>query len=107
MESGLESDVTGASSSTSEGSGLLSGERTDSDGGRTAGGCKRVPGLDLLLRVRLRFWSKLKLLSLGRESGSWVEIGPTSWFKLLSTEWFVTSGKTVKREEKYASSECM
>lgn len=34
FESGLESDVGGASSSTSEGSGLFSGERTGSDGGR-------------------------------------------------------------------------
>lgn len=110
FESGLESDVTGASSSTSEGSGLLSGKRTESDGGRRAWGCDRVPGGGLLLRVRLRFWSKPKHLSLGeapvrlfRESCSWVETGPTSWLEFLSRKWFVTSGRTVKREEKYAS----
>lgn len=94
-ESGLESDVTGAWSSTSEGSGLFSGERTDSDGGRRAGGWGRKqdgerpsPGLGLLLSVRLRFWSKPKLRSLGeelvrlfRESTSWDETGPTSWLE--------------------------
>lgn len=113
FESGLESDVTGASSSTSEGSGLFSGERMDSDGGRMAWGCQRVPGLGLLLRVRLRFLSKPKLLSLGeapmrlfRESGSWVKTGPTSWLKFLSKKWFVTSERTVKREQEYKSYEC-
>lgn len=35
-ESGLESDVTGAWSSTSEGSGLFRGERKANDGGRRA-----------------------------------------------------------------------
>lgn len=110
FESGLESDVTGASSSTSEGSGLFSGETTDSDGGRRAWGWERGPVLGLLLRVRFRFWSKPKLLSLGeelvrlfRESTSWDETGPTSWFKFLSRKWFATSGRTVKREEKYWS----
>lgn len=114
FESGLESDVTGASSSTSEGSGLLSGERTDKDGGRTAwvwgrglDGERPSPGLGLLLRVRLRFWSKPKLRSLGeelvrlfRESNSGDETGPTSWLEFLSRKWFVTSGWTVEREEK-------
>lgn len=36
LESGLESDVTAASSSTSVGSGLFRGERTGSDGGLMA-----------------------------------------------------------------------
>lgn len=112
FESGLESDVTGASSSTSEGSGLFSGERTDSDGGRRAWGWgldgeKPSPGLGFLLRVRLRFWSKPKLLLIGdepvrlfRESTFWDETGPTSWLEFLFRKWFVTSGRTVKREEK-------
>lgn len=72
-----------------------------------------MPGLGLLLRVRLRFWSKPKLLSLGeapvrlfRESGSWVKTGPTSWLKFLSKKWFVTSERTVKREKEYKSYEC-
>lgn len=110
FECGLESDVTGASSSTSEGSGLFNGERTESDGGRRAWGCDRVPGEGLLLRVRLRFWSKPKLLSVGEalvrffsESDSCVETGPTSWFEFLSRKWFVTSGRTLKTEEKHAS----
>lgn len=114
FESGLESDVTGASSSTSEGSGLFSGERTDSDGGRRAWGWGRgldgerlSPGLGFLPWVRLRFWSKPKLLllveeavRLFRESTSWDETGLTSWLEFLSRKWFVTSGRTVKREEK-------
>lgn len=113
FESGLESDVAGASSSTSEGSGLFSGERTDREGGRSAWGWGRVldgerpcPGLGLLLKVRLRFWSKPKLLSLGEEPvrlfcelTSWGETGPTFWLEFLSRNWFVTSGRPVKREE--------
>lgn len=110
FESGLESDINGASSSTSEGSGLFSEERTDRDGGRRAcGRCRELdgerfsPGLGLVLRVKLRFWSKLKLLLLGeelvrlfKESTSWDEPVPTSWLEFLSRKWFVTSGRTVK-----------
>lgn len=109
FESGLESDITGASSSTSEGSGLFRGERTDSDGGRMAWGCE--PRVSLLLRVMLRFWSTPKFLSPGedpvrlfRGSGSWTE--PTSWFKFLSKKWLVTSRETVRRESNYASYVC-
>lgn len=106
FESGLESHTTGASSSTSEGSGLLRGERTDRDGGRMAGGCEAA--VSLLLSVTLRFWSTAMLLSptedpvrLFRESGSWIM--PTSWFKFLSKNWLATSGETVRRKSNYAS----
>lgn len=108
FESGLESEVNGAWSSTSEGSGLFSGETTDSDGGRRGWDSGRGPGLGLLLRVRLRFWSKPKRLSLGeepvrlfRESTSWEVTWPTFWFKFLSKKWFVISGRTVKMTERY------
>lgn len=58
--------------------------------------------MDVLLRVRLRFWSRAKLLSLGdtpvrsfKELGCWVEPGSTSWFKFSSKKWSVASGRTV------------
>lgn len=108
FESGLESDVNGAWSSTSEGSGLFSGETTDSDGGRRGWDPGRGPGLGLLLRVRLRFWSKPKRLSLGeepvrlfRESTTWEVTWPTFWLKFLSKKWFVISGRTAKKTERY------
>lgn len=97
FESGLESDTAGAWSSTSEGSGLLRGERTDSDGGRMARGCEVAASL--LLSVTLRFWSTATLLSpaedpvrLFRGSGS--AIMPTSRFKFLSKKCLATLGET-------------
>lgn len=111
--SGLESEVTGASSSTSEGSGLLSGERTGRDGGRRAAvwgrwpdGDRSSPEPSLEPRVKLRFWFKPKLPLLGvehvkllRESTCWDGAERTSWH--LSWMWFEPSVGTTggKREQ--------
>lgn len=93
FDSGLESEDTGASLSTSVGSGFFSGETTDSEGGRMA--WDLGPKQGLLLWVKLRFWSKQRPLPLGRDPVRlFRESWPTSWFKF---NWSVTGGRSVKR----------
>lgn len=107
LESGLTSGVTGGSSSTSEGSGLIRRER----GGRNGswGVSELTWGLDwdkasswsdLELIVTLRFWSKLKVPSLGDVASSDGAV-VVFWFEFLSKMWFVTSSATGKIKEKY------
>lgn len=96
FDSGLESEDTGASSSTSAGSGFFSGETTDSEGGRMAWDLD--PKRGLLLWVKLRFWSKQRPLPVsGDPVRLFRESWPTSWFKF---NWFVTGGRSVKRARK-------
>ena len=111
FESVLESDVTGGSSSTSVGSGLISGETRGRDGGRGGGvwdrgldGDEPCPEPGLLHRVKLRFWSKLKLSLFGeepvrlfRESTSWIGAEVTSWLKFLSRMLSVTFRGTMEK----------
>ena len=99
FDSRLESEDTGASSSTSVGSGFFSGETTDSEGGRMAWdlGTKR----GWLLWVKLRFWSKQRPLPWrGEPARLFRESWPTSWFKF---NWFVSGGRTVKRTRQFES----
>lgn len=93
FDSGLGSKDTGASSSTSVGSGVFSGETTDSDTGRTAWDLGPTRGL--LLWVKLRFWSKQRPLPL---SGNPVRLSREAWpTSLFKFNWFVTGGRSVKR----------